>query len=110
MQEAARFPFRTSVIIRLSEVSANQLIIYAKKIQHSGISDPKLIMKDPKNAVEAGKPLKSALLFANSHLNQEKLLSGSIENKFQLVWIWHLKITCSRPKIDHIRLKSCKKL
>ena len=66
-------------------------------------------MKDPKNAAEAGKSLKTALLIANSHLNQAKLLSGRIENKFQLVWIWHPKITCSRPKFDHIRLKSCKK-
>ena len=31
-----------------------------------------------------------------------------IENKIQLVYMKDLKITCSRPKIDHIRLKFCR--
>ena len=52
--------------------------------------------------------MKSALTIANSDLNQAKLSSKRIENKIQLVWIWDLKITCFKPKIDHIRLKSCR--
>ena len=40
------------------------------------ISDPKLVMKDPKmhkNAAEVRKSLNSALTIANSDLNQAKL-------------------------------------
>ena len=71
MQEVSRFPFRTSFIIKPSEVSANELINYPKTLWNYDlkISGPKLIMEDPKNAPDVEKSLDYALTIANSDLN-----------------------------------------
>ena len=72
------------------------------------ISEPKLMMKEPKNTDEVGKSLNSAPAIANSDLMQAKLWSERLKNKIQLVRIGNLKNTCFRPKYDHIRMKSCR--
>ena len=73
MQEDSRFLFRTSVIIKPSDVSANELINYPKISSIMENFAPNLITKDPKNADEVAKLLESALKTANSDLNQAKV-------------------------------------
>ena len=74
MQDDSRSPFRTSVIIKPSEVSANELKKLSKisSIMELGSENykfrPKSDHERSKNAAEVGKSLNFALIIANSGL------------------------------------------
>ena len=72
------------------------------------VSDPKLIMKDPKIGDEVGKSLNSALIKAVSDLNWKTLWPKRIENKIQSVFIKDLKIHASDPKLIIKDPKNCR--
>ena len=82
-------------------------MVYIKDLKVH-VSDPKLILKDPKNADEVGKSLNSALIKAVSDLNWKTLWPKRIENKIQSVYIKDLKIHASDPKLIIKDPKKCR--